>query len=438
MNEKDFYKEETLRRLETDKIFNLFEQKCQDKSDSAGPETLSLVREAVDYCYHRSKMVMRHMGEFTLHDGEHLFRVLRLMGELIPQESLKHLSVPELALLILTAFFHDMGMAPDESVVKNWLGIWEADSPTTQELVEHQKYERFKLGKPIQVQEVQYLRNIGSHAQAEVMERYLITEYIRISHAERIVEIIENDWEEKITYKDLNLATELVRLCKSHNEDGVKLLEMEHSLLVGQNTFVCLPFIGVILRLADLLDFDGNRTPKVLYAHLGVKDPLSLSEWSKHRSVDAWHIKPDQIVFNATCSHPAIEYSVRRFCDWIDDELISCSNILTNLHDPVRTPYPDYYKIKFPRNVDRTKISAKTDIKGNPLYLYRDTKFTLSKEQIIDLLMGTKLYGQPTVALRELIQNSIDACKLRTKMEEEWGNLSYQPNLEIIFRRTMG
>lgn len=45
-------------------------------------------------------------------------------------------------------------------------------------------------------------------------------------------------------------------------------------------------------------------------------------------------------------------------------------------------------------------------ITGKPIYKYHNTKFTLSKKQIIDLMMGTKLYGSTDAALRELIQTN--------------------------------
>ena len=67
-----------------------------------------------------------------------------------------------------------------------------------------------------------------------------------------------------------------------------------------------------------------------------------------------------------------------------------------------------------------------------PKYIYRETKFNLSKRQVIDLLMGTKLYGNPEVALRELLQNSIDACLLRKAQEKQWGNL-YCPRIDVKY-----
>jgi HSP90 family molecular chaperone len=44
--------------------------------------------------------------------------------------------------------------------------------------------------------------------------------------------------------------------------------------------------------------------------------------------------------------------------------------------------------------------------------------------------MGTKLYGNPEVALRELLQNSLDACLLRKALEKEWEN-EYTPVINV-------
>jgi len=46
--------------------------------------------------------------------------------------------------------------------------------------------------------------------------------------------------------------------------------------------------------------------------------------------------------------------------------------------------------------------------------------------------MGTKLYGNPEVALRELLQNSIDACLLRRSLESSWENV-YTPTISVRY-----
>jgi molecular chaperone HtpG len=216
----------------------------------------------------------------------------------------------------------------------------------------------------------------------------------------------------------------------SHNEDAVTILELDKNYLCGPDTVACLPLVAVVLRLSDLLDFDGKRTPAVLFSHLLVRHPVSMSEWNKHRAVEAWSITPTSIQFHAKCKHPAIQASIHAFCDIIDNELSLCNNIISALNDFHRNNGRTIH-LSIPLKVDRSKIETKKTLLGKPEFLYRETQFTLSKTQVIDLLMGTKLYGDPQVALRELIQNSIDACLLRRALEAKWNN-AYAP--EILIR----
>src|SRR5690606_18035878 len=179
------------------------------------------------------------------------------------------------------------------------------------------------------------------------------------------------------------------------------------------------------------LDFDGKRTPSILFSHLYVRNPISINEWNKHRAIEAWDISPDLIQFSAKCSHPVIESSIHEFCSMIDHELSLSNNIISTLNDFHLAKDRDL-QIKLPLKVNREKIRTKTDIKNKPIYIYKDTKFNLSKTQVIELLMGTKLYGNPEVALRELMQKSIDTCLLIKAPEAKWGNL-YEPNISVKY-----
>ena len=172
-------------------------------------------------------------------------------------------------------------------------------------------------------------------------------------------------------------------------------------------------------------------TPSILFSHLYVREPISIKEWNKHRSIESWEINQDSIFYSARCSHPAIEASIHQFCDYIDHELSICNNIISDLNDFHKIKRPNLI-IKVPYKVSREKITTKKNIQNKPLYIYKDTQFNLSKRQVIELLMGTKLYGNPEVALRELVQNSIDACLLRKAQEKKWGNL-YKPEISIKY-----
>src|SRR6266496_3347452 len=142
------------------------------------------------------------MGEFTLHDGDHLFRVLNLMERLAPKKITDRLSVPELLLLILSAFFHDIGMAPSEREVRGWLGIWENQKPSEEELALSSAFSRFVKGRPDKKTELDRLIEEGQTEKATLVRQYLVSEYIRITHAARARDIIGSEWAGKIKYRD--------------------------------------------------------------------------------------------------------------------------------------------------------------------------------------------------------------------------------------------
>jgi hypothetical protein len=264
----------------------------------------------------------------------------------------------------------------------------------------------------------------------------MIADYIRVTHADRAREIIKEDWLGKIKYRDADLTVEFAQICFSHNEDAVAVLNLDRKYLCGPDIYACLPLVATILRLADLLDFDAKRTPDVLFSHLFVRHPVSVKEWNKHRSIQAWSISSTEIQYHAKCEHPAIQASIHAFCDVIDHELSVCNNVISALNEYHKAQDRNLV-IKIPLKVDRSKIQTKTNIDGKPAFIYKQTQFNLSRNQVIDLLMGTKLYGNPEVALRELLQNSIDACLLRDALEKSWHNL-YSPEIKVKYSTENG
>lgn len=427
----DDWKAEVKTRLPTSAVYCALQEKCLN--DPAGNQVLDLVDIATCYAFQRTKSIIRHMGEFTLHDGDHLFRVLSLMERLLSVEQLHKLSTPELMLLVLSAFFHDIGMAPDERDVIAWKKTWDTTPKfeSKEENSEYNKFQRFYYARPDDRARVEEYLLQGDNTGADRAKAHVVTEYIRITHAERAKQIIKKDWMGKILYRDTDLTVEFASICFSHNEDPLSILDLDPNYLCGPDIYANLQLVATLLRLADILDFDAKRTPPILFSHLYVRHPISISEWNKHRSVEAWSITPEIIQFHAKCHHPAIEASINAFCDLIDIELGACNNIVASINKADRRFSPAV-AIRLPLRVERSKIETKKNIDGEPVYLYRQTQFNLSKKQVIDLLMGTKLYGNPEVALRELIQNSIDACLLRQAMEETW-QTNYLPRIYVKY-----
>jgi hypothetical protein len=409
-------------------IYNQLMKKCEK---SRQHDVLALVSEVSNFAVMRLKTVVKNMPEFTLHDDTHIFNMLTIMEKIIPVSNFEKLSTPDLLMLILSVFLHDIGMAPEEKYILTWKNQLSDTEYNDELLKEKEVFQRFRMTYTHQLADIERLKAEDQHSKAQLLEDFIITEYIRTTHSTRARKIIANYWDRKIIYQDTDLTEDLASICFSHNENYTYLLNMETFKICGQDTYLCLPFVATMLRLADIIDFDPKRTPPVLFSHLAVKNPVSLTEWKKHQSINAWTISSKKLVFSAQCEHPAIEAAILSFCDQIDEELRNGTVVLSNLSDEGLDIDMTVYKIPLPPRIDRRKIQAKRDITtGNSIYRYHDTKFSLNKKQIIDLLMGTKLYGRPEVALRELLQNSIDACLLRQKLSESW-NIEYTPKIKV-------
>ncbi|HEX3049000.1 MAG TPA: hypothetical protein VHY08_29930, partial [Bacillota bacterium] len=66
------------------------------------------------------------------------------------------------------------------------------------------------------------------------------------------------------------------------------------------------------------------------------------------------------------------------------------------------------YYIDLPLRVDRAQIEPK-----NKSYIYHDLEFSLSRDEIVKLLMTKELYKSNSLCVRELLQNSLDALRHR-------------------------
>jgi len=139
------------------------------------------------------------MGEYTLHDGDHLFRVLRLMEKIIPEATLMKLSIPELMLLILTSFFHDIGMAADERDVAIWNSLWDNHDGKDTSSRHYVEFVKYCQSYPSILTDIGKFKKAGNSTTADLLKKHLISEFIRSTHGERARLIIEESWNGKIS-----------------------------------------------------------------------------------------------------------------------------------------------------------------------------------------------------------------------------------------------
>lgn len=388
---------------------------------------LLCVEDCFDDAINRTKTVIKHMPEYTLHDEVHLLRVVEIMGRLIPPLTLERLTPLELAGLILSAAYHDIGMAPSDSEVRALLSATDASPGEDQK-----RYLTIKEGYPNLLTRQKRLRKIGRNFEAQEIETWFLVQHLRRTHAERASRLLLEHYVGKMIYDGYQFAARLAEVCFSHNEDAASLRGIPaHELVRAGGEYCNWRFVAAVLRLADILDFDPKRTPPILFEHLGIRDSVSIREWKKHLAITGWDIKPGRIAFAAQCRDPVIEKCIRDFVRMIDSELLGSGAVLLEMHDPDVHDLAEQYALDLPFHVKTEDIRAAVGPSG-PLYVYADLSFSLDQDRIVDLLMGLNLYQTPTLFLRELLQNAVDACRHRAALHIQRPELGlYAPHVHV-------
>lgn len=380
--------------------------------------------EKVDFLIEKVSPLLETVGkdafhDFTLHTPEHSRKLLHIAGFIIPKKTLDALSDLELAVMIMSFYVHDIGMVVDEDRRKNllsdpdFLGFLETEKDFKEQIE--------SLRKEISSASVEKKPLYENHL-AQVYEAAM-TKYLRPLHNKKAtyepqigsLEAVRSDL---FTCNARSFRDQLIAICFSHNESTsiLELKDEDGNDELNKN-YVCadqrlnLQYCAAVLRLADILDFDAERTPDTLFRALGIADKklpgfkISLQEWNKQMAVKSVEFKDSEIEVQADSNSPAIGASIKKMCEDIEREIRDTTSFLLNAPKDIA----DKYKLDIPLIV-KPKITRKG-------YADKNYSIHLDEKSIMTLLMGENLYERAQVALRELIQNSIDACILRSKLD---------------------
>jgi hypothetical protein len=266
--------------------------------------------------------------EYTLHNRDHAKKILHLVSCLVPSETLRNLSALEHLIIIYAAFLHDMGMALTETE-RNRIVSSEEFLDSTQEWQE--LWDALLIARKEASVEGEE-RFLHERKVFELQEAALAA-YLRPRHAapQRYQEFIQtlkvqSNRQDLFQYGGVSFEEQLIAVCASHNLDASVLAEVTgpyderfpRKLAIG-GAYVNTQFCAALLRLADILDFDRERTPRILFESLGILDrnvpgaELTIREWQKHMAVHTVEVNPDEIVISADCQHPVVEKTIRGF-----------------------------------------------------------------------------------------------------------------------------
>ncbi|MBI3259517.1 MAG: ATP-binding protein [Ignavibacteriae bacterium] len=377
-------------------------------------------------CMDRIETILNKAGtspkDFALHDADHSFRVAERMWEIIPANTKKILSEYELAFLLLSAYLHDIGMTPEYMKVKNHFTYITTNDKTVLSEGEVKEFQNW-----LDEGNDQFDIETSVIEDTEKAEE-LITFYCRHKH---------NDWSEdwiRTNLKDnklgyyTNYLDDLVNICRSHHDGLDELKQPKFNPQKIHGKIIHKRYIAICLRLADVIEIDPERAPEVLIKHRSIIEG-SLSHWLKEKFTSVDIDENHNICVTANPTRAFIHKAIFDVADQIEQETNLCNTLISEI--PLKNISPSN-NLKHEWNI-HTRVHR--EIKSTDDYEYIDGTFKPNSEKLLQLLAGTELYGNPLLAIRELIQNSFDAIKVQIAYKVLEEGLTDDKDIEALKKK---
>ena len=158
--------------------------------------------------------------------------------------------------------------------------------------------------------------------------------------------------------------------------------------------------IAYLLKLAGLLAIDIRTLSDVIADHIGLSDPLTPQESVETIRQADWVPAGEGRKLVVDCHHPAVD---KALIEHVED----ANSIRTHIFRQVTAKAPGLDVCKgLPTRLLPDGIKPLKS-QGAPAYQTPHVNFQLAHDEVRELLMGEQLYGDPSLAIREMYQNAL-------------------------------
>jgi HD superfamily phosphodiesterase len=354
--------------------------RIEERLTTTQPSLLTRLHETIKESTHLLGKYDANFPTYTDHSIQHTAEVFELAANLLNDDELENLNPDELYVLGAACILHDIGMCIPEAFIDS-------------------KYK------------ADYLDKIGDQVAAIKKE-----DFIRDIHHELSQEFILREWEQ-LKIVDAKYAEAIALVAKGHRKvdlTDINIYRPQFFVKSGGRSFVCLPYLASILRMADELDVTNARTPKLLTKYYFPNSAKSQIEWKKHIATSLVNFTEDKVRYEVKCTDQDIYAALQEQFDKIQNAINYCQKIIRGI-----------------ANTEKRTFSLKL-LKVEPVYEFegfnpKGIKYSFNVENVVTAFIGENLYKNRLTAVREVIQNSIDSCRYRRHVET--GN--YFPRITV-------
>lgn len=339
--------------------------------------------------------------EFTDHSSAiHFPNLFRLANVLLGEPLIGQLYAEETFVLAAGLYGHDWGMAVSPGEKELILtGRLSEGVPDKLWVMNHERERFTEFAR-------EYNVSIDAEGFAPNLPETYWREYVRRTHAERSA-YRSQKWFEEING---GVAQSVAALCIGHwlNLEAIDSEEAFPASLNVLDQRINLRALVLFIRLIDLFDIAEDRTPFAIWRFVSPCDPRSQREWSKHRSLRPVNTEPYLqsrcLVVDGTAANPEVYAELLDLRDYCELQLRGTCDLLARHPDP-RLPFNLAPILHW-----RVKAQGFTPT---------EIRFEFDRERMFEILGGEIYQRDCFVFLRELLQNSIDAIRIRKGLQKK-------------------
>jgi hypothetical protein len=361
---------------------------------------------------------------YSLHDATHSETILERIAAMVGTDSLVKLSATDLWLLLESAYLHDSGMVVLDSTRRKDLASSEFES--------HLRAMADGPDEDLAARAARILERYSGKNALDILEGHLdvllvYAEFARKMHPQRAEDVALAPFENvrvdspRTTLLPNRLWHIIGRICRAHGEsrDFVMCeLPLQESGIGGE---ICHPrFVACLLRLGDLLDLDSGRFCPTINATIPQLPKLSEAHRAKHAGIRRLLVCPTRIEVSGVYNDVNAYLEAERWFAWLREELSAQLVRWDEIAPPFFGTLPSAGSIEA-----RLEGQVTLDAAARP-------RFEVDREKIIELVQGANIYDGPEDALREVIQNAIDATLYRFSYDAQANGDSLPKDLEDL------
>jgi hypothetical protein len=353
---------------------------------------------------------------YPSHGVDHCDEIILQLSQLLfddPQdaESMRfELNPMEIFLLAVSVYTHDTGMVVRQSEMSTLVTTpeWRDFLADNVELASDYEASRAILADPA-------ARDEATVYHAGLMQRWLLAEYFRRRHADRVELSVNSalNLRELVLWNDPSLLRVVVAICRGHGLSRDALLDYREYPL--RRDFKGMPvnvrLLTILLRMGDLLDMRFERACDLLKTSATPMPAASIPHWDQYEGIYERVTSPSEIRIGATFDDPAVHRIVRDWCTWLVEEVEDTPRLLAGdasgreWRPPRATMHAKHPTI----NLEKA---------SNASYRVVDWKFRLDADAITRRIVED-VHGDTFGYLQELIQNAADASRVRMITENQ-------------------